>query len=210
MVCLLCVGVAPLRATQPSNSTGVVAIAATPRPTPDPETPEGRLYKVASGFWRKVAKARKNEPSYNRGRTIVEKFDTDAGPIYFTTSQITFGALSGVPLEEGFAWVRLGKSDSTENGAAVRDFLSSSRQSKLDSGFTLVEKKESPADYGKVITSLSKRGDEYFKTYLQTIRNQNPNAEDSVYLSYTYYIEMGLSSRRKEVERQQVKQKLGD
>lgn len=204
---VICWG-APVFATQPQDAEAKENAAPAPYPTPAPDTPEGRLHKLASYYWNLIAKAAKRETSYNRGRTNVEKFDTDAGPLLFTSSQIKIKRVEGVPY--GVAWVRIGKTESVENGAAIRSFLSSSRQSKLDAGFTLVEKKETPSDYGSIVTSLSKRGDEYFKTYLQTVRNQSPTAEHSTYLTYTYYIEMGLTSRKEMADKQQSTKKLGE
>jgi hypothetical protein len=113
-------------------------------------------------------------------------------------------------MAEGVAWVRLSKRKADENGAAVEAFLNSARKSRAESGFKLVRKNTVPVDYGNATTALMTRGDEYFKTYFQTTRVANPESESSHSLVYTYYIEMGLQSRKKQWEKEHAASKLGE
>jgi hypothetical protein len=179
--------------------------AATPVPTPSPDTPEGRFYKVAADYARK-----KQALKRQYGNQVIAWFDTEAGPIGFGEDHLLIYGLRGKPMEQGVAWLRLSKRNSNENGAAVEAFLNGARKSRAEAGYKLVRKNTVPVDYGNATTALMTRGDEYFKTYFQTTRVANPESETSYSMAYTYYIEMGLQSRRKQWEKEHTVNKLGE
>jgi hypothetical protein len=181
------------------------ATAATPIPTPSLDTAEGRFFKLAADYARKRQELKKQP-----GNQVIAWFDTESGPIGFSEDQLLMYGLKGKPMAEGVAWVRLSKRNSTENGAAIEAFLTSARKSRAEAGYKLVRKNTVPVDYGEATTALMTRGDEYFKTYFQTIRVANADSETSYSMAYTYYIEMGLQSRKKQWEKEHTANKLGE
>jgi hypothetical protein len=203
LLAALVTAVANLSAT--TTEADANEVAATPAPTPAPDTPEGRFYKLALDYARKKQDLKKQP-----GNQVIAWFDTESGPVGFGEDQLWIYGLKGKPMAEGVAWVRLSKRKSDENGAAVEAFLNSARKSRADAGFKLVRKNTVPVDYGNATTALMTRGDEYFKTYFQTTRLANPESESSYSVVYTYYIEMGLQSRKKQWEKEHAASKLGE
>jgi hypothetical protein len=163
----------------------------------------GRLDETASRYVRKILEARtkqKNHPFSGPG--VVETFETASGPIFIRSNDITFGVMRS----KRAAWIRIGKNLSRENVEAIKLFLKNSKQEKIKAGFKVIEERESPSDYGRKIISKLSKGDQYFNTYFQTMRTLESYERHS--FAYTYYIEMGLFSRKKTWEKEQAEDKL--
>jgi hypothetical protein len=167
-------------------------------------TPEEQFDSLTRRYYDAIKNAReRKQGQISWNPPVVLSFETKAGTLYFYEKDIRYGYLNS----RKSAWLRVGKELSTESGVAVENILQNARDQKLASGFTLVEKKESPADYGKIYTSYLLRGDEYFRTYFQTIRIQGTYGSHS--MAYTYFFEAGLLSRRQQWEKEQAENKFG-
>jgi hypothetical protein len=165
---------------------------------------EERFDQMVMRYAKKIIDSRKEERSnYLLRQTIIEQFETNAGPISIYSKNIKFGLLQS----KKAAWIRIGKEQSSENSEAIKLFLKKAKQEKINAGYKVIEEKESPSDYGTTQIARLKRGDQYFTTYFQTTRILATYKR--FYMVYTYFIEMGMQSRKQIWEKEQAEEKLG-
>ena len=135
---------------------------------------------------------------------VIETFNTSRGPINFFESDFSFVY---VPSTHQIARIKVGKEKSTQNSELIKAWLAESAAAKIRLGYWRKYKRIKPADYGQYTEALYKKGDLYFKTYVQTQRVLETDGQFS--LMYTYYIEMGSEARDKQCDLEQYNQKLG-
>lgn len=136
--------------------------------------------------------------------SAVETFNTALGPITFQKSDFTFAY---VPSSKRLAWVKIGKDDSTENSELIKAWINESERAKMRLGYTREYRRTKPADYGEYTEALYRKGDMYFKTFLQYQRVQGTYGRHS--LQYTYYVESGSTARKQQYELEHYNEKLG-
>lgn len=135
---------------------------------------------------------------------VIETFNTSRGPVKFLESDFSFVY---VPSTHQIARIKIGKENSTQNSELIKAWLAESAAAKIRLGYWRKYKRTKLADYGQYTEALYKKGDLYFKTYLQSRRTQG--TEGSHFLQYTYYVEMGSEARDKQCDLEQYNQKLG-
>lgn len=133
-----------------------------------------------------------------------ERFSTAAGEIDFAKRNIQIVRL----LSNGSTvLIKIGKDDSLENAELIRAWIAEAERAKTKLGYSREYRRVRPADYGQVTESLFKKGDFYFKTFLQYQRIQGTYGRHS--LQYTYFVETGSISRKERYELEQYNRKLG-
>ena len=132
------------------------------------------------------------------------RFRTSVGQIDFDKKNIQVVRL---PSDGSTVWVKIGKESTSENSELIRAWISEAERAKTKLGYTREHRLVRPADYGEVIESLYRKGDLYFKTFLQHQRVQGTYGRHS--LEYTYYVESGSISRKDRYELEQYNKKLG-
>jgi hypothetical protein len=147
-----------------------------------------------------ASKWKQNTSSYG----TVESFNTTLGAIGFLKTHFSFAY---VPSSKRLAWLKIGKNDSTENAELIKAWLDESTQAKVRFGYVRKYRTTKPSDYGMYTEALYRKGDMYFKTYLQHQRVQGTYDRHS--LQYTYYVEVGSETRKKQYKLEQYNQKLG-
>lgn len=138
------------------------------------------------------------------GQTCAIPFNTQAGRIYFSCSQIQF---ANIPSSGALAWVRIGKEGCTEAATLIKAWLNETVQTKLAFGYTKISERTLPAEYGDCTRILLKRGDLYCRTYFETRRMLETYGRHS--LQYNFHVEVGSDRRRRQYELEQYSQKLG-
>lgn len=136
--------------------------------------------------------------------STVESFNTSFGPIGFQKRHFTFAY---IPSSRQLAWLKIGKDDSRENSELIKAWLEEAERAKVRLGYVRQYRRKKPSDYGEYTEVLYKKGDMYFKTFLQYQRVLETYGRHS--LQYTYYVEIGSESRRKQYELEQYNKKLG-
>jgi hypothetical protein len=150
---------------------------------------------------RYYAEILKNDNQYS---SPAERFRTSVGEITFSESNIQVVRL---PSDGSAVWVKIGKDSTAENAELLRAWISEAERAKTRLGYVREYRRVLPADYGEVAESLFRKGDLYFKTYLQYQRIQGTYGRHS--LEYTYYVETGSVSRKDRYELEQYNKKLG-
>jgi len=143
----------------------------------------------------------KQQTSY---RGTVETFHTSQGPISFQKNHFSFAY---IPSSKRLAWLKIGKDDATENSELIKAWLDESARAKVRLGYVREYRSTKPSDYGEYTEALYRKGDMYFKTYLQHQRILETYGRHS--LKYTYYVETGSHARKQQYELEQYNQKLG-
>lgn len=134
----------------------------------------------------------------------VESFNTAQGSISFQKRHFSFAY---IPSSEKIAWLKIGKDNSQENSELIKAWLDEAERAKVQLGYAREYRKTKPSDYGEYTESLYRKGDAYFKTFLQFQRVQGTYGRHS--LQYSYYVEIGSEARRQKYELEQYNQKLG-
>lgn len=134
----------------------------------------------------------------------IVSFNTSQGSIDFQKRQFTFAY---IPSSNILAWLKIGKDDSQENSELIKAWLNEAERAKIKMGYTRQYRKTKPSDYGEYTESLYRKGDMYFKTFIQYQRVQGTYGRHS--LEYSYYVEIGSDLRRQKYELEQYNQNLG-
>lgn len=134
----------------------------------------------------------------------VETFNTSQGSIGFQKNHFSFAY---IPSSKRLAWLKIGKDAVTENAELIKAWLDESVRAKGRLGYVRQYRTTKPSDYGEYTEALYRKGDMYFKTYLQYQRVQGTYDRHS--LQYTYYVETGSDARKQQYELEQYNQKLG-
>jgi hypothetical protein len=103
--------------------------------------------------------------------------------------------------------LKIGKDDSSENSELIKAWLEEAERAKVRLGYVRQYRRTKPSDYGDYTEALYRKGDMYFKTFLQYQRIQGTYDRHS--LQYTYYVETGSDARRQQYELEQYNEKLG-
>jgi hypothetical protein len=134
----------------------------------------------------------------------IVSFNTSQGLIEFQKRQFTFAY---IPSSNILAWLKIGKDDSQENSELIKAWLNEAERAKIKMGYTRQYRKTKPSDYGEYTESLYRKGDMYFKTFIQYQRVQGTYGRHS--LEYSYYVEIGSDLRRQKYELEQYNLNLG-
>ena len=154
--------------------------------------------RMIQGYVRKINSVE------NQFNPVIVSFDTLQGKLDFRRRDIRFGTLSS-----GLAaWIKIGKENSSESGEAISSWIQSSRHIKTQRGFKVASENEEPSEYGSAKAVLMTRGDDYFLTYFESRRMLQSYGRHSIV--YTYYIEIGKTSRRQIYTAEQSALKLGE
>jgi len=104
--------------------------------------------------------------------------------------------------------VKIGKANSTENSELIKAWIEESAAAKEKLGYVRQYRTTKPSDYGEYTEALYRKGDMYFKTYLQYQRVQGTYGRHS--LQYTYYVEIGSEVRKRQYDLEAVQSKTGE
>ncbi len=132
------------------------------------------------------------------------EFPTGKGTISFTARDLT---LAYVPSTRELAFVRIGKKQSTENAELIRAWISQATDAKVVFGYRQTKRETRPSEYGQYTETEHRKGDMYFKTYLQYERVLESYGRHS--MQYTYYVETGSVTRRNRHFLEQYNRRLG-
>lgn len=144
------------------------------------------------------------EKAKSKQTWVLEEFKTSHGKLQFMVSDLT---TAEVPSTGQLAWLRIGKSGSTENDVLIKAWIDEATAAKVRLGYGQVYKRTRDNDYGATTEALYRRGDLYFKTSFQYQRMLETYNRYS--LKYTYYVEQGSESRKKAYDLEQYNAKLG-
>lgn len=136
--------------------------------------------------------------------TSIESFTTSVGQINFQKQHFAFLYLA----DSGeLVSMRLGKEASTENSELIRAWVEEATRAKVRFGYSKVHERKRPSDYGEYTEALYRKGDMYFRTFVQHQRVQGTYGRHS--LEYTYYVEIGSTARSERFQLEQYNKKLG-
>lgn len=127
-------------------------------------------------------------------------FQTSSGPIRCNN-------LVEKDHDGNIAYIRFGNINSQEDGALIKQFIEETTRFKLHKGYRLIESKTKEEDYGESISKSYEKGDLYFRTYFRYSRNSG--TYNTTYYTYTYYIEVGSLTVKKNLEDFSTLKKIG-
>ena len=135
----------------------------------------------------------------NNATTVL--FETPSGPMVFSPEDIRVATLDSEPHGSNVAWVRIGKTESTDSGLLIKDWSLRAMAALWTDGYRALPVQSGEAEYGPFGIFTYEKGDMYFRFYTESIRVQGTYGRTSVVR--TFYFERGCKSRRDRFDAQQ-------
>ena len=130
-------------------------------------------------------------------------FTTDEGELTIQNIKYYF-----LPESKKIAYIKIGEESVTKRSELIKAFIEDSETSKIKEGYRLIKNQNSSTDYGKIKKKTFVKGDAYMNTSYEFERVQGTYDRHS--FLYTYYIELGSVSRKKEFKSQHYANRIGN